>query len=168
MRGCQVLFTWYPYFLKVRFLTSSSSSLFGSVPWIVMATGAILFGFIMDRLKKDSLLSVLSYAVVTASLVTISFLNDLKAFLILMIFTLFFLNPILLSSWRLSTRLSGEMRPSFVGGWMNFWGNAGGIVAPFISALMLEREGFSRTFLLSSLIPIAGLLCWLSLRRWEK
>ncbi|MGC8645471.1 MAG: MFS transporter [Thermoplasmata archaeon] len=162
-----ILFTWYPYFLKERFSLNSSSFLYGSVPWIIMAAGSLLFGFLMDRVNRDSVLSIISYIVVVASLMGISLLNNARSFLLLMTLSLFFLNPILLSSWRLSTRLSGEARSSFVGGWMNFWGNVGGILAPFISALMLERTGFSTTFLLSSLIPIAGIACWLALRRWE-
>ncbi|MEM0128260.1 MAG: MFS transporter [Thermoplasmatales archaeon] len=163
-----ILFTWYPYFLKERFSISSASFLFGSMPWIIMAAGSVLFGLLMDKLNRDSLISIASYAIVLSSLIGISLVNNEKSFLVLTIISLLFLNPILLSSWRLSTRLSGEGRSSFVGGWMNFWGNVGGILAPFISAFMIERLGFSKTFLLSSAIPLAGMACWIYLGRSEE
>ncbi|MEM0130149.1 MAG: MFS transporter [Thermoplasmatales archaeon] len=160
-----VLFTWYPYLLKERFSISSVSFLFGSAPWVIMAASSVLFGFILDTLNRDSFISIISYAAIFLSLIGISFTENKMLFLVLVISSLFFLNPILISSWRLSTRLSGERRSSFVGGWMNFWGNVGGIVAPFLSVFMIDKVGFSRTFLLSSTIPLAGMACWAYLGR---
>ncbi|MEM4778195.1 MAG: MFS transporter, partial [Thermoplasmatales archaeon] len=150
-----ILFTWYPYLLKERFSIGSVSFLFGSAPWIIMAAGSILFGFVLDSLNRDHFVSIISYAVILLSLIGISLTENKILFLVLVISSLFFLNPILIASWRLSTRLSGERRSSFVGGWMNFWGNVGGIIAPFLSVFMIDKVGFSKTFLLSSTIPVA-------------
>jgi ACS family glucarate transporter-like MFS transporter len=162
-----VIFTWYPYFLKERFAIQTNNLIYGPLPWIFMAAGSILFGLFMDRINKDELISEVSYVIVAATLVGMALSSSAEVFLIFVIFSLFFLNPILLSSWRLSTRLGGEKSSSFVGGWMNFWGNMGGIAAPFVFAFLNDRLGLSKSFLLSATVPIFGLITWLFISRWD-
>lgn len=162
-----VIFSWYPYFLKERFAIQSNNLIYGPLPWIFMAVGSILFGLYMDRINRDELISAMSYVIVAVTLVGMALSRSAAVFLIFVIVSLFFLDPILLSSWRLSTRLGGENSSSLVGGWMNFWGNIGGIAAPFIFAFLNDRYGLSRTFLLSVTVPLIGLITWLFISRWE-
>ena len=162
-----VIFSWYPYFLKERFAIQSNNLIYGPLPWIFMAAGSILFGLYMDRINRDELISAMSYVIVAVTLVGMALSRSAAVFLIFVIVSLFFLDPILLSSWRLSTRLGGENSSSLVGGWMNFWGNIGGIAAPFIFAFLNDRYGLSRTFLLSVTVPLIGLITWLFISRWE-
>lgn len=162
-----VIFTWYPYFLKERFDIQSNNPIYGPLPWVFMAAGSIVFGLFMDRINRDDFISEISYVVVALALVGMALSGSAFEFLAFVIVALFFLDPILLSSWRLSTRLGGEGRSSFVGGWMNFWGNIGGIAAPFVFAFLGDRFGLSRSFLLSTSIPIMGLVTWYFISRWD-
>ncbi len=162
-----VIFTWYPYFLKERFSIQSNNLVFGPLPWVLMAAGSLLFGTFMDRINRDSLLSEVSYGIIALTLVGMAFSRNPYLFLTFVVISLFFLNPILLSSWRLSTRLAGEGSSSFVAGWMNFWGNVGGIAAPVMVAALNDRYGLPRTFLLSVTLPVLGLISWAVMSRWE-
>ncbi|MCL5408136.1 MAG: MFS transporter [Candidatus Thermoplasmatota archaeon] len=162
-----IIFTWYPYFLKERFSIQSNNLVYGPLPWILMAAGSLLFGLYMDRINRDALISEISYGIVAISLVGMALSRSAEVFLVFVIISLFFLGPILLASWRLSTRLGGEKSSSLVGGWMNFWGNIGGIAAPFIFATLNDRFGLSGAFLLSVTVPILGLITWTFISRWE-
>jgi ACS family glucarate transporter-like MFS transporter len=163
-----IIFTWYPYFLKERFSISSNNFVYGALPWILTAMGGIVFGLYMDRINRDALMSQVSYVIIAISLLGMALSKSSIVFLLFAIVGLFFLNPILLSSWRLSTRIGGENSSSFVGGWMNFWGNIGGIVAPVVIAWLNDLYGLSRTFLISISIPVMGLACWAVMSGWEK
>jgi ACS family glucarate transporter-like MFS transporter len=122
----------------------------------------------MDKINRDVLLSEIAYGVIAITLVGMAVSRSSLMFLAFVIVSLFFLDPILLASWRLSTRLGGENSSSFVGGWMNFWGNIGGIIAPFFVASLIDIYGISRTFLISVAVPIIGLVTWIYMARWEK
>jgi ACS family glucarate transporter-like MFS transporter len=114
------------------------------------------------------MMSQISYVIIAVSLLGMALSKSSFVFLLFAIIGLFFLNPILLSSWRLSTRIGGENSSSFVGGWMNFWGNIGGILAPIVIAWLNDLYGLSRTFLISISIPVMGLACWAVMSGWEK
>jgi ACS family glucarate transporter-like MFS transporter len=163
-----IIFTWYPYFLKERFSISSNNLEYGALPWIITAVGGILFGLYMDQINRDAMMSQISYVIIAVSLLGMALSKSSFVFLLFAIIGLFFLNPILLSSWRLSTRIGGENSSSFVGGWMNFWGNIGGIIAPIVIAWLNDLYGLSRTFLISISIPVMGLACWAVMSGWEK
>ena len=162
-----VMFTWYPYFLKERFAIESNNLLFGPLPWITMAIGSIVFGLYMDRINRDALISEIAYIIIAITLIGMALSRSPFTFLAFVIVSLFFLDPILLASWRLSTRLGGEKSSSFIGGWMNFWGNIGGITAPVIVASLNLRYGLSNMFLLSIIAPILGAITWMYMARWE-
>ena len=162
-----MIFTWYPYFLKERFAIESNNLLYGPLPWVLMAVGSLVFGLFMDKINRDVLLSEIAYGIIAITLVGMAVSRSSLMFLAFVIVSLFFLDPILLASWRLSTRLGGENSSSFVGGWMNFWGNIGGIIAPFFVASLIDIYGISRTFLISVAVPITGLVTWIYMARWE-
>ncbi|MCL6003513.1 MAG: MFS transporter [Thermoplasmatales archaeon] len=162
-----VIFTWYPYFLKERFAIQSNNVVYGPLPWIMMAIGSLVFGLFMDRINRDALLSEISYGIIAVTLVGMAISRSPMMFLAFVIASLFFLDPILLASWRLSTRIGGENSSSFVAGWMNFWGNIGGIAAPIIVAALNDLYGLSKMFLLSVAVPVLGLITWVFMSRWE-
>lgn len=163
-----IFLTYYPLFLKEKFSISVSSFVYGALPWIIMAFGGLLFGLFMDRINKDAVISAVSYAIVAASTIGIALSKTPEVFLFFILVIFFFMGPVLIASWRLSTRLAGERNSSFVGGWMNFWGNVGGITAPITIASLNYHFGLSRTFLLSASVPILGLILWVAMSRWYK
>jgi len=162
-----VFLTWFPYFLRARFSIPPDDFLFSSVPWIFMSGTAVLFGILLDRINRDGMISQVSYVLVAISVVGMALSRNPFLFLFFVAVGLSFLNPILISSWRLSTRLAGEENSSFVGGWMNFWGNVGGILAPVIIASLDEIVGLTKTFLISVIVPIIGLGTWIIMSRWK-
>ncbi len=162
-----IFLTWYPYFLNERFSITTGSFEYGALPWILMASGGLLFGVLMDRINRDGLISAISYAIVAISTVGIAFSRSPLPFLLFIISILFFLGPALIASWRLSTRLAGEGGSPLVGGWMNFWGNLGGIIAPVVFATLNDRLGLSRSFLLVSSIPVLGIILWMVMSGWS-
>ncbi len=161
-----MIFTWYPHFLSEKFSISANNPIYGTLPWIFMAMGSVIFGLFMDRLNRDALVSEVSYIIIAVSLIGMALSRSSLIFLLFTVIALLFLDGPLLASWRLSTRMAGHNSSSFVGGWMNFWGNLGGIAAPVIIASLDYTYGLSNTFLFTVSVPILGLVCWIVMSRW--
>lgn len=162
-----VIFTWYPLFLKARFAIETNNILYGVVPWVFSGLSGVLFGIYMDRINRDALMSEVSYAIVALTLVGMAISRSPLVFLVFVTVSLFFLGPPFLASWRQATRLGGENSSSFVGGWMNFWGNLGGIAAPIVVTTLKYHYGLSNVFLLSVIVPVLGLIAWVFMQRWD-
>jgi len=155
-----IFLTWYPAFLSERYGIKINDFIFFALPWIFMAVSAIISGIILDVVKNDMMISKLSYIIIIISMLLTFLIREPYGFLILVTVMLSFLNPILLSSWRLSTRIAGKESSAFVGGWINLWGNLGGITAPFVMALLMASINLKFVFLYSSVVPLCGLISW--------
>ncbi|MGC8546718.1 MAG: MFS transporter [Thermoplasmata archaeon] len=155
-----IFLTWYPAFLSERYGIRTNNFIFFTLPWIFMALSAILSGIVLDAVKNDTGISKLSYIIIFISMLLTFILDNPYEFLILVTVMLSFLNPILLSSWRLSTRIAGKESSAFVGGWINLWGNLGGITAPFVMALLMSLINLKFIFIYSSIVPLCGLITW--------
>ncbi|MCL4412265.1 MAG: MFS transporter [Candidatus Thermoplasmatota archaeon] len=165
-----VFLTWYPSFLVDRYGIEQGNFVFYSAPWILMGFTAIISGYILDRAKRDAVITVASYFVLFFSMISIAFFHNQYIFLIMVTVILSLLNPILLSSWRYSTRLAGKDSSALVGGWMNSWGNLGGIAAPFATASIASLVGLNSMFLYFSFLSLIAGILWilLKVRPYEK
>ncbi len=160
-----IFLTWYPAFLYEKYNIESNNFIFFTLPWIFMGISAILSGIILDKIKNDAFVSRLSYIVIIISMIMTLIFDGKYEFIILVTIMLSFLNPILLSSWRLSTRIAGKESSAFVGGWINLWGNVGGITAPLVIAFLMSIVNLRYLFLYVGIFPLFGLILWILLGR---
>lgn len=133
-----IFLSWYPVMERIKDVNTANSYL-SYLPWIFMGLSAILFGRIMSKLNKDLQLSGISYFIILICTVIMILFAAPYVFLISSSIILALLNPILLGFWRLSSRISGSANSSIAGGWMNFWGNLGGLISPYLAAVSIEK-----------------------------
>ena len=57
--------------------------------------------------------------------------------------------------------LLGQYRRCFVSGWMNFWGNIGGVLAPSVTAWVATTYGWQAALAVTAVSGIAGAVLWL-------
>lgn len=157
-----VFLSWYPVIEKIRVGTPRPSFL-SYLPWIVMAVTALFFGRIMTKLDRDLSISILSYLILIFSIILILTSSSLLIFLISVSISLSLLNPIIIGFWRVSTRISGSENSSVVGGWMNFWGNMGGLISPVLTAYFIEKFKILGVSIVMLLFVIVGLITRLEL-----
>ncbi len=152
-----ILLSWYPVIEKIR-IGSSYGGTVSYIPWIIMGFAALFFGRIMGKFNKDLLISMISYSLLIIGVFLMLSSSSLMIFLLMVTVTLSILNPILIGFWRLSTRINGSENSSLAGGWMNFWGNLGGLISPFLTAFSIEKFGLIGIAVLMFIFIIMGMV----------
>ena len=66
-------------------------------------------------------------------------------------------------AWSIPSLIAPKGTVGSVGGIMNFLGNLAGIVAPIIAGIVADRVGFATNFLITGVILLVGLACFLLL-----
>lgn len=151
-----ILLSWYPVIEKIR-IGAGDGGAVSYIPWIIMGIAALFFGRIMGKVNKDLQISIISYALLILGVLFMLISSSLIVFLAMVTVSLSILNPILIGFWRLSTRISGSENSSLAGGWMNFWGNLGGLISPFLTAFSIERFGLFGVAVLMFVFIIMGM-----------
>lgn len=64
------------------------------------------------------------------------------------------------ASWSTVISLGGKYTGS-VSGWMNLWGNIGGVLAPIVTAALVTSYGWNQAFIITSLFGIIAIVAWL-------
>ena len=64
------------------------------------------------------------------------------------------------ASWSTVISLGGKYTGS-VSGWMNFWGNIGGVLAPIVTAYLVTNYGWNEAFIATSLFGIVAIIAWI-------
>ena len=63
------------------------------------------------------------------------------------------------AGWSTVISLGGKYTGS-VSGWMNFWGNIGGVLAPIVTAFLVTNYGWNEAFIATSLFGILAVIAW--------
>ena len=64
------------------------------------------------------------------------------------------------ASWATVISLGGKYTGS-VSGWMNLWGNIGGVLAPIVTAYFVTNYGWNDAFIATSLFGIVAIVAWI-------
>lgn len=64
------------------------------------------------------------------------------------------------ASWSTVISLGGKYTGS-VSGWMNLWGNVGGVLAPIVTAFFVTNYGWNNAFTYTALFGIIAIAAWL-------
>lgn len=67
------------------------------------------------------------------------------------------------ASWACAINLGGEFAGS-ISGWMNFWGNIGGVIAPTLTAWIATSYGWDAALIATALSGVVGVLAWFLVR----
>jgi ACS family glucarate transporter-like MFS transporter len=64
------------------------------------------------------------------------------------------------ASWSSVISLGGKYTGS-VSGWINLWGNIGGVLAPIVTAFFVTNYGWNNAFTATSLFGIIAIVAWI-------
>lgn len=159
--------SWLPsYLMMAKGLSMKEMSFATIVPWVVGTFGFVFGGHIADIVLKKTgnpyltrkLITVVSCLVVAVCVVLAGLVETLGSALALTGVALFAVYVATPNFWGIiQDNVSGK-RMGLVGGFIHFIANCSGVLAPFITGLIIEKTGgqFLSAFYISAGVSIAG------------
>ena len=155
--------SWFPsYLMMSKGLSMKEMSLATVVPWLVGTFGFIFGGHIADYVLVKTgnayltrkLITVTSCLVVAACVGLAGIATGLEAALVLTGIALFAAYAAMPNFWGIiQDNVSGK-RMGLVGGFIHFIANCSGVIAPFVTGMIIEKTGgnFLSAFYVSALV----------------
>jgi ACS family glucarate transporter-like MFS transporter len=138
-----VFLAWLPlYLMEVNHFSLQKMGFAAALPWLAICTMVFVTGFISDRLvaRGVSKYKARTYFGILGSLG-------------------FTFN----ASWTSCNDLGGKFSAS-VSGWMNLWGNAGGILAPTLTAWLATQYGWKAAIMVTAASALIGVVAWFAVK----
>lgn len=165
-----VFLAWFPvYLLEAHGFSLQQMGFAAALPWIAITIGVLSTGWISDGMLKAgatknkvrTLFGISGLVVCCLALNAAAFSGGNKwvtvAWLTLANGAL---GPVFAASWASSIDLGGKFTGT-VSGWMNFWGNMGGVAAPVVAAWIATNYGWTTVLVTTSAMAIVGAAFWL-------
>ncbi len=163
---------WLPPYLQNQLHASVlKSGTYLIIPWLVAAiTDFFIGGFLVDALIRRgnnptrvrkvlfTIGMLLGVAAIGAAFTTD--VNVAVTWLTISLGGLAFAAPI---AWSIPSLIAPKGTVGTVGGLMNFLGNLAGIIGPIAAGIIADRIGFATNFLITGVILIIGLICFLTM-----
>ena len=144
--------------------------IWASFPWIALMALVFLGGFISDQFAKSknserqytmrTISAIAGVTVCAIGLYVAAHTADPVMNIVWMSVSLGALGFTFSASWSTVISLGGNYTGS-VSGWMNFWGNIGGILAPIVTAFVVTNYGWNDAFIATSLFGIVAIIAWI-------
>lgn len=165
-----VFLAWLPLYLtEVHNLSLKSMGIWASFPWIALMAMVFVAGFISDRIANGShserqytmrtITAMAGIAVTSLGLYIAAHTASAGMNIFWMSVSLGALGFSMSSSWSTVISLGGKYTGS-VSGWMNLWGNIGGVLAPVVTAYLVTNYGWNNAFVATSLFGIVAIIAW--------
>lgn len=165
-----VFLAWLPLYLtEVHHLALKSMGIWASFPWIALMAMVFVAGFISDKIANGkhserqysmrTFTAMAGVAVTSIGLYIASQTPSAEANIFWMSVSLGALGFSMSSSWSTVISLGGKYTGS-VSGWMNLWGNIGGVLAPIVTAFFVTNYGWNQAFIFTSLFGIIAIVAW--------
>jgi len=168
-----VFLSWLPmYLLEAYGFSLSKMGIWASFPWIALVAVNFFAGWLSDKVAMQSGDAQYKLRVITGIIGTIicsvglyfaSITPDPTMNIIFMSISLGALGFCFNAGWASCISLGGKFSAS-VGGWMNFWGNVGGVLAPLVTAFLVQAYGWSAALNTTSMFGIIAIIAWLFVR----
>lgn len=167
-----VFLAWLPLYLtEVHNLSLKSMGIWASFPWLALMAMVFTAGFLSDRMahSKNSsrqytmrtFTAMAGVAVTSLGLyIAAHTASGAAATIFWMSVSLGALGFSMSASWSTVISLGGKYTGS-VSGWMNLWGNVGGVLAPIVTAFFVTNYGWNNAFTYTALFGIIAIAAWL-------
>jgi len=167
-----VFLAWLPmYLMEAQGFSLQKMGFAAAFPWAALCFMVITTGFWSDKLiasglskhKARTIFGVLgliccSVTLYLGAVATTPWMNVL--WLTLSLGSLGFTFS---ASWAAATDIGGRFTGS-VSGWMNFWGNLGGVAAPMCTAWVATSYGWQAAILLTAASAVIGIIAWFAVK----
>lgn len=168
--------TWLPTYLQeARHFSLSGMGIAASFPWlaifVVVVAGGTLSDYLIrigiSRLLARGGLAMVGLALFMISLVcaTSTSVQWLNVFWLTI--ALGSLGLPVVTSWAVAADLGREYSGS-VSGWMNLWGNIGGVLSPLVCGWFAQHVGWDRALLVNIVPIVFAILLWFLIKPDKK
>ncbi|MDF2569531.1 MAG: major facilitator superfamily 1 [Sporomusa sp.] len=167
-----VFLAWLPlYLMEAQNFSLQKMGIAASFPWAALCIVTFATGYFSDKLivagaskyKVRTLSGVIGLAIccVTLYLGAVATTPTMNVFWLTV--SLGSLGLTFNAGWAACIDLGGKFSGS-VSGWMNFWGNLGGVVAPTLTAWIATHYGWQSAIITTSTFAIIGIASWFLVR----
>lgn len=167
-----VFLAWLPlYLMEAQGFSLQKMGVAASFPWAALCVMAFVTGYLSDRLIASGVskhkarttfgavgLVLSGVALYLAAVSTSTTMN-----IIWLTVSLGSLGFTFNASWAACMDIGGKFSGS-VSGWMNFWGNIGGVVAPTATAWIATKYGWQAAIVVTALTAVIGVVCWFAVK----
>ena len=167
-----VFLAWLPlYLMEAQNFSMKSMGIAASFPWAALCVVTLLSGVMSDKLviagvskhKARTLFGIggliaCCVALYLGAVATVPWMNVLW-----LTISLGSLGFTFNASWAACIDIGGKFVGS-VSGWMNFWGNVGGIAAPTVTAWIATNYGWQQAILATAGSAVIGIVAWLAVK----
>jgi MFS transporter, ACS family, glucarate transporter len=163
-----VFLAWLPlYLMEVHKFSLKSMGIAASFPWLALCITTLTTGYIADKMVKAGLskhrartlfgsfgLIACCVTLYMASITAVPSQN-----VVWLTLSLGSLGFTFTASWASCLDIGGKYSGS-VSGWMNLWGNLGGIVAPVGTAWVATKYGWQAAIAVTAISAVIGVIAW--------
>lgn len=163
-----VFLAWLPlYLMEVHKFSLAKMGLWAAAPWISLMAMVTLTGHISDKLLSSGMSQNLVKTSTGAAGILLCactlFVSTRTADPMMNVFWLSValgsLGLTMSASWSSVITMGGQFAGS-VSGWMNFWGNVGGVLAPTVTAWVATNYGWQSALVVTALAGACGAVLW--------
>ncbi len=167
-----VFLAWLPmYLMEARNFTLTSMGIAASFPWAALCLVTLATGFISDRLisnglsnhKVRTLFGITGLTICCAALYLGAVTTDPWWNVFWLTLSLGSLGFTFNAGWAACIDIGGKFSGS-VTGWMNFWGNIGGVTAPTLTAWLATTYGWQVAITFTAGLAVIGIGAWLAVK----
>jgi sugar phosphate permease len=169
--GLYFYFTWLPTFLtRVLGFSAFASGFFAALPFMLAGASDLVGGWLTDALERSRglrtarcRLGALAFSASAALVLGSTLAVAPVAKAVLLALALAAADLALSACWAVCLDVGGE-HAGVVTGFMNSFGNLGGLIAPLVFGYAVDRLGsWTLPFYVTALVYLAGALAWVSI-----
>ena len=160
--------TWLPTYLELRGMSRVEAGVYSGLPLFLGAFGCILGGWLSDLVVRRTgntrnrrFIGFGGFAAGALCLLASAYTPDAKTTVLCMALASFFGDLTLSSCWAICIEI-GRKLAGTVSGFMNTWGNLGGLLSPIFAAYVVQHFGGWQIAIVSyGIVLFIGALLWL-------
>lgn len=164
-----VFLAWLPmYLMEVHGFSLSKMGIWAAAPWISLITVVFSCGYLSDKAIAAGVsqnmiktaTGALGILLCACTLFIATNTSDPMMNVFWLSVALGSLGLTMSASWSSVITMGGQFAGS-VSGWMNFWGNIGGVLAPTVTAWVATAYGWQAAMFVTAATGIVGAVAWL-------
>jgi len=167
-----VFLAWLPlYLMEAQNFSLAKMGIAASFPWALLAIMTFATAYISDKLvakglpkaKARTLFGVSGLVICCITLYLGAVATSPWMNVLWLTISLGSLGMTFSASWAACIDIGGKFSGS-VSGWMNFWGNLGGVAAPTATAWIATNYGWQTAILVTAGSAIIGIIAWIAVK----
>ena len=167
-----VFLAWLPlYLMEAQKFSLQKMGWAAALPWAMLCGITFLAGYISDRMvasgvsknKARTIFGIAGLLVCCVTLYLAATAGDPWLNVLWLTVSLGALGFTFNASWAACHDIGGAYAGS-VAGWMNFWGNVGGVLAPIVTAWVATTYGWQAAITFTSLTALVGVAAWVMVK----